>query len=981
MTVSTKTAVYALGAILSMGAGPSLAQTTPAPAADQAAMVEEVVVTGSRIARRDYTSDTPIVTVGQQAVAASGAVTPEVALNQLPQVTPSAGASASFVARGGQASINLRGIGQQRTLVLVDGRRMQPSGADGSVDLNVIPNALIDNIEVITGGASATYGSDAIAGVVNLKLKRHFNGAQIDAQYGGNEHGDGATKSLTATLGSDFAEDRGNAFVSLGYSKRNPIRFTDRDWLRGQILSNGLESSIVNVVASNLPSQAAVNAVFAKYGVAPGTVSRSSQLSTNQDNTLFTQAGAVNYRGTTSGRYILFGGNVFSVAGDEFVAQTPMTRYNFVGHADYNVSDKVTAFVDGLFTTYKVTTNGPPATAGSSSGKPVTVPVTNPFIPSDLASILASRPNPTAPFTITQAGYAFGNRAEQDDYDVYQFTGGLRGKLDTADMTWEVYGTLGRSRYLATERNYQSIDAMNRLLAAPDGGASLCQGGFNPFGVQPLSKSCRDYIVRTAENLTVLKQQIVEANLQGHAFNLPAGEARFAVGADYRKNSYDFRPDALIQTGELANYLPIFASSGSDEVREVYGELLVPVLAGLPLVKQLDVDLGYRYSDYRTVGGVSTYKADFNWKVVGALGLRGGYARAIRAPSVGELYAASSQGQLTLGNPGLIGSGDPCDVRGAYRAAGSPIAAQVRALCIAQGVPTNLVDTFQNSNPRTPFVTSGNTALEPESTDTYSVGAVLRSTSSNPLLSRLSASVDYYSIKLSDAIGQVTNTVAASQCFNAAVNPTFANSNFYCGLLSRQSATGQLALIQNPQLNLGGYKTSGVDVAFDWSAPFEAFGLSEKLGTLSLNATVNYLIDFKIQTLPGGPTLDYAGSIGNTQIDVFATAHPIWKGAASAAWEVGPVRTALQWRYLGGMDNAANVGTGGTAHGVPSVSYFDLDAVWKVRSGLELRGGVANLADKAPPVLNDSIIGALQTEPYTYDIVGRRFYLAVKASF
>jgi len=168
---------------------------------------------------------------------------------------------------------------------------------------------------------------------------------------------------------------------------------------------------------------------------------------------------------------------------------------------------------------------------------------------------------------------------------------------------------------------------------------------------------------------------------------------------------------------------------------------------------------------------------------------------------------------------------------------------------------------------------------------------------------------------------------------------------------------------------------------FNWSVPLEAFGLSDKLGALSLNATASYLIDFKIQTLPGGPSLDYAGSLGNTQIDVFATAHPTWKGAAKAAWEVGPVRTALQWRYIGGMDNAANVGTGGTAHGVPAVSYFDLDALWKVRSGLEMRAGVANLADKAPPVLNDSIIGALRTEPYAYDIIGRRFYVAVKASF
>lgn len=971
-----------------MAATSGMAQTspnpqTPAPTAapPAAASVAEVVVTGSRISRRDYVSDSPIVTVGAAAVASSGAATLEGSLNQLPQVTTSASASANFVARGGQASVDLRGLGQQRTLVLVDGRRVQPSAPDGSADLNLIPSALIDSVEVITGGASAIYGSDAVAGVVNLKLKQHFKGAEIDTQYGVAGHGDGKTQNVTAVLGSDFADDKGNAYVALDYANRDIVRFTDRSYLQGQALSTNVQSSFVNVVSSNLPTQAAVNTVFAKYGVAPGTVSRSALLSTNPDNTLFVGPGAVNYRGPTTYPYKILNGSLFSLAGDDFYAQTPLTRYSLFGHADYKVSDDVTAYIDGFFTNYTVRTQGPPATAGSSSGKPLSVPINNPFIPADLATILASRSTPGANFTIIQAGYEFGQRGERDEYNVYQLTTGLQGKLEFADISWNAYASFGRTQYLATELNFPSSDALNRLLQAPDGGASLCAGGFNPFGIHALSPSCVAYADRNARNTTVLEQRVVELDTQGKLFDLPAGEVRFAAGADYRSNTYSFVPDALIQTGELANYLPVAPSSGSEDVSEVYGELLVPLVRDLPLAKEANLDLGYRYSDYNTVGGVSTYKADFDWKVVEAVRLRGGYARAIRAPSVGELFAASSQGQLALGTPGLIGNGDPCDIKGAYRAAGSAIAAQVRTLCLAQGIPANLVDSFTNQNVRTPFTTSGNNGLQPETSDTYSVGVVVRPPFESPLFSRISLSVDYYDIKLDHAIGIVTNTVATSQCFDTTANAPLNNANYFCQLITRDPTSGQITTIKNPELNLGGYETSGIDFEGDWSIPFEAVGLKAGLGTVTLSTVANRLEEFKIQTLAGGRTLDYVGTIGNTQIDQFADAHPRWKATSAVAWSVGPVQTSLRWRYIGSMANAINVGTGGTAHGVPSVSYFDLDAAWEVRPGLQLRGGVVNLGDKRPPTLNDSIVGNAATDLYTYDIVGRRFYVALKARF
>jgi len=991
MRTAISAAVYALGAFTLIAAPEGYTQVpdqtpTTADSADltsdgETAGIEEIVVTGSRISRRDYTSDTPITTISEESIASAGAPTLEASLNQLPQVAASAGAQASLFSRAGQASINLRGLGQQRTLVLVNGRRMQPSGNDGSVDLNVIPSSLIESVEVITGGASATYGSDAVAGVVNLKLKKHFNGIELDVGAGETAKGDGENQSVSLTIGSDFAEDRGNAYLSLSYANRDSIAFRDRDYLRGQAYSSNSPGGLIAVSAANLPTQDAVNAVFARYGVAAGAVGRTSVLSLNPDGTLFLNAGAVNFKGPQSSLQSIYNNTVLSATGDYFLAQVPLERHSIFGHADYTLNDKVSVFAEGLFTNYSVTTQANPVVVGSVSSAPLSVPVTNPFISTDLAQILASRPNPNAPFNIAQIITPVGNRMEENQYNVYQLTVGAEGRLDVPELSWNVYGSYGRTELLQTEINFPSTLALQRLANAADGGRSLCAGGYDFNRIDTLSQSCVDYIRRTARNTTALEQKVVEATVQRRLLTLPAGEVRFVLGADYRSNTYDYTPDALIQTGELANYLPIMPSSGEATVREFFGELLIPVLTDVPFAQDVSLDLGYRHSDYDTVGGVDTYRADGYWKVNDIIGFRGGYARAVRAPSVGDLFAASANGLTALGTPGPIGSGDPCDVRGAYRAASSPNADQVRALCLEQGVPAAVIDTFTNTVSRTPYTTAGNTELKPEVADTYSVGLVLKSQLQNEWLSRLTASVDYYNIKLDGAIGMVTNTVAATQCFNAGANPGFSNSNYYCALISRDPSTGLAVNIGNPLLNLGSYSTSGIDVQTDWSLPLGAVGLGDSAGTISLGVVVNYLDTFKIQTLPTSPKLEYAGTLGNTQVDFFATAHPEWKGSVNAGWRIGPVQSFLKWRYIGEMANANNVGTGGVAHGVPSVSYFDLDFSWDVSDTLQLRTGAVNITDKEPPVLNDSLIGQARSDLYTYDLAGRRFYVSLKARF
>lgn len=971
------------GAVASLFASQAMAQSAPEVGPEPAAQVEEIVVTGSRISRRDYVSQTPIVTVTADTIARAGAPTIEASLNQLPQFTASAGSSSSFNARGGQANLNLRALGSLRTMVLVDGRRLQPANSDGSADLNIVPPALIETVEVITGGASATYGSDAIAGVVNLKLKRRFEGVQFDAQYGISDEGDAQTTDLALTLGGQFSDNRGNALLSLGYSDRDPLLFTSRRYLDDQALSGNLPNGVILVDAANLPSQAAVNTIFARYGAAPGAVTRNTAFGFNVDGTVFRAANTIGYNGPTTGIYATYNGTLYGDTGYFNLAQVPLERFSVFSKVGYDLTPDQRVFAQALYTAYDATTQGPPPNSSSTSNV-LTVPVTNLFIPADLRALLASRASPMAPFTIQKRFDVLGPRIEQDHYDVFQLTVGGDGKLPVRNWSWNAYGSFGRTTYRATEVNYPSTSAVQRLLSATDGGASLCAGGFNPFGPQSISAACTTYIARTAHNQTTLEQTMVEATVQGGLFSLPAGEVRFAAGADYRKTSYDFQPDALITLGDLANFQPVQASGGSTDAREIYGELLVPVLANLPLIQALNLDLGYRYSDYDTVGGVSTYKADFDWKVTNSVMLRGGLARAIRAPSVGELYTAATQDAASLGTLGAMPGGDPCDIRSAYRSAGDATrAAAVRSLCLAQGVPIAVIDSYLNTKTRANFTTSGNPDLEAETADTFSVGVVWSPKFTAPPLSRINLSVDYYDIRIKDAVGQITAPLAVAKCFSAdGSNPTYATSNTYCALISRETASGLIGNVTVPKLNLSGYRTSGVDIAGDWTVDLGDLGLPERAGRLTLSATINYLDKFEIESLPGGGFLDFAGTIQNTQVDLFSSARPEWKSTSSATWTLAPVDVSLRWRHIGEMGHALNVGVVGAAlPPTKAIDYFDLDAGWRVRAGLELRAGVINLADQEPPVVVTSPVGAYNTDLSTYDIIGRRIFVSLKARF
>jgi len=982
-----------------LGAPAALAQTAAASEADTATAaepVQEIVVTGSRIARPDYVSNSPILSVGQQALENTGQMTVERALAQLPQFSGAFGqsntGSTSTGLNGGQAYASLRGLGAKRTLLLLDGRRMQPSNPDGSVDLNIIPEALIENVEVITGGASTTYGSDATAGVVNFRLKRNFTGFTANTQYGISDYGDGESFRITGTLGGNFADGRGNAVLSFDYTKRWRALQEDRDYYYFRSTTPGLATipQGTTVFGANRPTLGAVNSVFSQYGVpalTSGSAYYTGQIGFNTDQSLFSTSGVpvYNFRDPqTDEAYIVNSGTNsqqinFGYGGGSL--QSDLNRYSVFGKVDYELTDNIRMFGQISYVNYDSLGVTNPTLASNVYG--LSVPVTNPFITSDFASILASRGSPNAPFTFYKAFNILGPRYQRYSYDVYQMTAGLSGALGLGDLTWEVYGSLSRAKFENEQRGGASASALSRLLNSPTGGTEYCSGGFNPFGNLTPSQECIDYISRRTLNTNVLKQRIVEGTVQGGLFDLPAGQVRFALGADYRYNDYSFRPDSQLNqpdgTSDILGYSVLRDAGGSVNTKEIYAELLVPVLKDLPLIEELNLDLGYRYSNYSSVGGVHTYKADLDWRTTSWLRLRGGYNRAIRAPSVGELYAPVSTGSVAIGNPTATGTnGDPCDVRSSYRKGSD--AAAVRSLCLAQGIPASLIDTYQLGTAQVFALTGGNPDLKEEKADTFSFGGVFQSPFSAPALRGLTLSVDWYKIKVNQAVGPLSIAQGFQFCFNSGGNnPTFDPGNYYCSLIQRSSASGVPLNPQQPLLNLGRFDVSGVDVQLDWRLDLESLGVGANSGRVDINAALSYQDSFKIQSLPGAPSYDYAGSIGTGVESTAGIAHPRWKSVTSLTYTLGKASLGLRWRFIDKMKSSAQVvSPASTTRGVKSYNIFDLNGRVTLPKAVEMRLGITNLFNRKPPQVGDT---EGNYDAQNYDVLGRYFFVGFQKHF
>lgn len=997
-------------------AGGSLAYAQDEASATNAELneIQEVTVTGSRIVRRDYAATSPIVTVDGERLNDQAGGTFAIKLQQMPQFTPGANEMVGSGQPTGRATVDLRGLGANRTLVLADGRRLQPSTGEVVVDLNTIPAALIENVEIISGGASAVYGSDAIAGVVNLRLRKQFEGIETSVRYNITDRGDGEESTFDLLAGNNFADGRGNVVLGLSYLNRNRAYFTRREFYTAAFKLGAAPwgSDLLpegNFVPDplNLPDQSVVDAVFAQYGIAGGTVPAGGVLSFNPDETLFLQAGAINYQGPQDNFYVVspISGAVAYNLGNYQVMTAPSERYSVFSRGTFDFTDTLSGFAQATFTKYEAVTN---YGAGlQTQGTTAVVPVDNPFIPADLATILASRPDPDAPFSMRKLWTATGTSVTTYDNTVYQFTLGLEGKFGDTGWTWDISGTHGKTeidtRQASGGASFSRIQALltSRSVTGPngelihvpayipasngsgtfvpnpdyatatnDGGRSLpgplnsappCPEGLDLFGNTPLSDSCREFLQIHPTSVTEIEQNIAEVNVQGALLELPAGELQMAIGASYRENIFSSDPSPA--SSDLVGSFGTLPVSGSTDVSEGYIELLVPALRDLPGVKSLDIGLGYRYSDYLS-GGVDTYKADFDWEMIDSLRFRGGYQRAIRAPNVIEMFNPARAA------PQLLGNADPCNFDSAQRT--GPNAAQVRALCLAQGVPASIIDSYKSTFAGTQAVQQGNPDLKPEKADTFTFGLVWNPLFDAPLLQRLTTSIDYYQIELEDAISTLAADIVFARCFSTSYNPSFEQSNEYCSAILRNPSSGAPDRTNTPYFNLGGLKTSGIDIQIDWSFGLGAVGLSDDYGSISLNLVASRLLDFDVRPTQDAPWTSYVGTYGYSALGNNG-AHPDWKANTSLSWSRGGVDLGVRWYFVDEMRDIV----GGP--GLEKYNRFDLFGGWRFSDQLRFSAGVTNLFDRNPLATFGGLPG--NTDSGTYDTLGRRYYAGFNLRF
>lgn len=979
-----------------VSAMPAFAQDEPDQAdedqteADEAGDDTMIVVTGSLIQRPNNTAVSPIITMGQEEIRESGTATLQDALNQVPSFTVGGNAATGGQGTGGRASINLHGLGTNRNLVLLDGRRLPVSDIAGNIDINILPEVIIGGIDAITGGASAIYGSEAMSGVVNFKTLRRLEGIRVDALSSISEEGDAFKFNGSVAFGTTFAEDRGNLIAAFTYSEQDGVEGASRDFFHNKTPSSFIGTGTFVPNATNAPSAAVEQAVFTQYGIT-GARNPLANLGFNDDGTLFVQNGGQNYRGPTDGNgYMVIGGNVRMPVGQQIQFHNALERKTAFLKGDYEVSSALTAYGQFMYVDLTVNTES----GGSLTQFPAltTIPVTNPFIPTDLRTILASRPQPDAPFLWNGRYVGVPHKNWDENYRVLQYLAGLRGDI-TNGWSFDVFASYDESQHNQTMHFAVLKSQVHRLLSAPDGGASLCAGGFNPFGdrnASALSSQCAAFITKDARSREDLSQTQVQGQVNGELFDLGAGPVQIAFLGAYRKNTYQFSPDADLVSPNAFNLVVPSNPGGNIEgvvntlavphvginVKEVAVQIDVPLLAGLPFAEELAVGAAARVSDYSVTGSVTSYEADARWRPFEALLFRGSYQRAVRAPNIGELFSPPQGAQLVIGTPpGALG--DPCDVRSTART--GPNAAQVSTLCVTQGVPAAAIGSYQFPTTATGQVISGNLSLSPETANTYNIGFVFNSPMKGGLFSDFSLSIDYYNIKIRNVISTVPGLTVLTNCFNLnGANPTYSNANESCALINRDPVSGQILNVATPFQNLGTLETDGIEAQVQWSIPVPFLHES---GRFALGSAIGWLNNYNIQLLPGAPVLDYAGvSVGGAGPGaVPPRATPRWKALTTIAYRSDLFGLGLRWRYQSKLKDNSAVLTPATAQvGVPSYSLFDLFGSVNVSDEIELRAGINNLFDKGLPFVASSQNG---TDTALYDAIGRSFYVGLRFGF
>ncbi|MBN8806724.1 MAG: TonB-dependent receptor [Sphingomonas sp.] len=1012
---------------LAIVAMPAAAQTTPAPETQTTTTPvvaqtdtsttppADIVVTGSRIASPNLASVSPITVVTAQELKLQGTTRVEDMLNSLPQVFAS---QASTVSNGatGTATVNLRGLGSVRTLVLINGRRLLPGDPnDSSADLNAIPSSLIKRVDVLTGGASATYGADAVAGVVNFVMDTDFTGIRLDGQYSLYNHdnrstitpplldartkagfanygyptgqvADGGGVDTTLTVGAGFDDNRGHITGYFGYRRVDAIKQNRRDYSACTVQNASATALQCGGSSTSTPGNAVVY---------------------HSGTSTFYQIGA--------NRTLIPGRTRYNFAPTNYY-QRPDERYTAGFFAHYDVNDSIKPYAEFMFMDDRSVAQIAPS---GDFGNTLTINCDNPLLSSQAKTIACAQENLVngflGTFPLTQKTNATGTPINfidpttgqiynkgffqllrrnveggprQDDREHTEYRGlvGMKGDLGKP-WSYDAYYQYGRTLFAETYNNDVSVSRLTKALDVVTGpnGTPICRSvrdGTDPncvpydiFG-QNVTPAAIAYLSTPGFQRGVLSEQVASGSITGrlgeYGIKSPWANEGISinVGAEYRKEKLDLTVDQEFATGDLSGQggatLPI---SGSYHVTEFFGEAQVPLVRD-SFFNDLTLSGGYRYSSYSLSNGrafnTDTYKLGVEFAPVRDIRFRASYNRAVRAPNIQELFATQ--------HVALDGSTDPCAGRVITAADVGCIATGLR---VGQSTPSNPAGQYNG-------LIGGTPTLNPERATTKSFGVVLQPR----FMPRFALSVDYYDIKVTNAIQGFGADAIITTCV-ASQNP------LACGLIHRNPVSGSLWLttdgyITDIAANIGGVSTKGIDVNGSYSAPVGS------LGTASLSLVGTYLDKFTTNNGLSQP-YDCAGYYGV----ICGVPAPKWRHKLRAGFTFqNGIGISAQWRYFGPVkvdyssSNPSLSQAGYFAFGsrISGQSYFDLASTFVIGDHYTFRLGANNLLDRQPPlVTSGNAAGSLSacptgfcngnTYPAVYDALGRYLYASVTLKF
>ncbi len=955
MTFTKKPLTLAVSAALGMGSM-SLAVTGQAQEQIGApAAVEEIVVTGSRIARADFVSNSPVATVDAEQFELTGTVNTETLLNSMPQTVPGFDSSSNNPGEG-IATVNLRGLGTSRTLVLMDGIRMTPSNFSGVVDLNSIPPAMIERVEVVTGGASAVYGSDAIAGVVNFIMKRDFEGIDISAGHRISSRGDGEITNLNLTMGGNFDGGRGNAVVSMGYTDRKELFAGERGF-----------------------GQVALRDNAARDGFNPGG---SSAIPATLDNSLGLKFDG---NGATSP---YTGADAYNYSPVNFL-QIPQERLQLSGFGRYELADNLELYARGTFTNSRTDRE----LAATPFFQPLSVTVDgNPFFNEatqqayrdfvldsfdpETGEYMNGVVDPNTGAVIQADTQLFGRttdlgpRALRDSRNTYQFVFGATGDI-AGSWGYDVYWSEGRYENKRSLEGTIDLPRLRQglLLDTSDPDNVTCRDTsdgcipLNIYGDPSLTPEMVEFLARRENTNTDITQRVIAMNVAGDTgdFQLPGGPIGLAGGYEFIFQRGDFNPSQGVATGDASGLNPQPPVFGQFNAKSIYAEAYLPILSGAPFAEILALELAYRTTDYETVGTVDAYKLAGEWAPIQDVRFRASFNTAVRAPNIGDLFSPQARGANS--------AQDPCS-EVAFDQGIDDVEAR-RELCIATGVPAqNVFSPIVNAAAgQVGGITGGNPDLQEEEAETFTFGVVVQPQA----LPGLTVSVDYFNIQIDERIatfgGGVSNVL--DTCYN---DPEAGGvGSPFCDAIVRFS-NGFIDFVEVNSQNIASSKLEGVDVAIE-------YGWETNIGTFDVNYLGTYTRENSFVAFPGASVTECADRFGNNCRSLTGTVDPEYRHRATVRWGNGSNLTAqLVWNHIGSATDDANDPSAFTVTRISAKNYFDTSLTWTGFDNYRATIGINNVLDRSPPLLGGNA-EQTNTYPSVYDPYGRMFFVNVGARF